>query len=219
MVSAAIFDIDGTLVSFEFDVQGTWAALLEEMRRSGFDAVGLSLNSPTQAILDAAKTQALERKELDYVGFRKKAYSILDTFELESAPTTSAFPGTREELEYLRSRGVRLAVLTNSGRVAADDVLKRAKLTDCFEFILTRDEIIAMKPRSDGILQALSRLKLPPESVCYVGDSLYDIMAAKGAGIKVFSVATGNYPIERLKREGADYVISSISELRGILGV
>jgi HAD superfamily hydrolase (TIGR01509 family) len=219
MVSAAIFDIDGTLVSFEFDVQGTRAVLLEEMRRSGFDSVGLGMTSPTQAILDAAKIQALGRKDLDYGTFRKKAYSILDAFELESAPTTSAFPGTRKELDYLRSRGIRLAVLTNSGRVAADEVLRRAKLTDCFEFILTRDEIEAMKPKSDGILQALSRLRLPSESVCYVGDSPYDIMAAKGAGIKVVSVATGNYSKDRLESEGADYVITSITELRGVLGV
>ena len=219
MVSAAIFDLDGTLVSFKFDVQGTRAALLEELRRSGFNAFGLVLTSPTQAILEAAKTQSIERKDLDYAGFRKKAYSILDTYELESAPTTSAFPGTREELDYLRSKGVRLAVLTNSGRVAADEVLDRAKLTDCFEFILTRDEIEAMKPRSDGILQALSRLHLPSVSVCYVGDSPYDIMAAKGAGVKVVSVATGNYTKDRLKSEGADFVITSITELRSVLEV
>ena len=219
MVKAAVFDIDGTLVSFKFDVQGTRAALLEEMAGRGFDTGNLGLTSPTQSILDAAESQALSGKGLDFLAFRKKVFSVLDGFELRTAPLTEAFPGSIEELEYLTSRGVRLAVLTNSGRVAATEVLSKARMSDFFEFVLTRDETETMKPRPDGLLKAVSMLRLPPESVCYVGDSPYDIMAARGARVRVVSVASGNYSKDRLKSEGADFAISSISELRIVLGV
>ena len=219
MPSAAVFDVDGTLVTFKFDVQGTRAALLREMQESGFDPSGLGLTTPTQTIIDTAGTQAAGNRLEDFLRFRKRAYAILDSFEVDSAITTSAFPGTLTELEYLRSKGVRLAVLTNSGRSAATEVLSRANLDDCFEFVLTRDETQTMKPRPDGLKKAVELLKLPASSVYYVGDSPYDIEAAKGAGVKAISVATGNFSKDKLQERGPDFVISSILELRNVLGV
>jgi len=56
-------------------------------------------------------------------------------------------------------------------------------------------------------------LSLPKEEVCYVGDGLYDVMAATRAGLKVISVATGNYTVESLKSQGASVVVRSLSEL------
>ena len=216
---AAIFDIDGTLVSFTFDVRGTRAALVEELGRWGVDTTGLGLTTPTQHILDAAKERMTPGREREFELVRRKLFSILDSFELRGLATTKVFPGTREVLLHLRSKGVRLAVLTNSGRRAADDTLRRAKLADCFEFVLTRDDTEAMKPKPDGLLQAVSVLSLPKESVYYVGDSPFDIMAAKQAGLKVVSVATGGSPADALRSAGADFVISSIAELGPILGV
>ena len=218
MAAAAIFDIDGTLVTFTFDVKGTRKALLEELKAEGFETEGLDLTTPTQGILDAAKAQARQKGKA-YERFRKAAFSILDSFELAGVGSTSVFPGTREALLYLRSKGVRLAVLTNSGMKAASEALRRANLVDCFEFVLTRNETETMKPRPEGLVKAVSMLGVPKEDVYYVGDSPFDIMAAKEAGLKVVSVATGNYSKERLSADGADFVVSSIAGLRDILGV
>jgi HAD superfamily hydrolase (TIGR01549 family) len=217
---AAIFDIDGTLVTFRFDVQGTRRALIGELAARGFDTSGLGLTTPTQQILDSASSQISSGKvAADFPQLRRVVYSILDEFEWESVASTSVFPGTRKVLEYLRSKKVRLAVLTNSGRKAASEALRRANLADCFEFVLTRDDTETMKPRPEGMAKAISMLGLSSDAVYYVGDSTYDIKAAKLAGLKVVSVATGNYPAERLRDEGADYVISSVSELPRLLGV
>lgn len=219
MPVGAIFDIDGTLVTFRFDVQGTRKALLDELTARGFETVGLGLATPTQQIIDAARSQAPSGKPEEFEQLRNRIYDILDGFELESVTSALVFPGTRESLDFLKAKGVRLAVLTNSGRKAAIEALRRASLLDCFEFVLTRDETEAMKPRPEGLKQATSMLGLPADSVYYVGDSPYDISAAKKAGIKVVSVATGNYTVERLREEGADHVISSISELHNIFGL
>ena len=124
----------------------------------------------------------------------------------------------REALVGLKDGGVRLAVLTNSGRKAATRSLTVAGLLGFFEFVLTRNDTETMKPRPEGLLQAVSMLSLPKQDVYYVGDTPYDVMAAKAAGVKSVSVATGSYNTERLASEGADFVISSISELGGVLG-
>jgi HAD superfamily hydrolase (TIGR01509 family) len=219
MPVGAIFDLDGTLVTFRFDVQGTRKALLDELTARGFETAGLDLATPTQQIIDAARSQAPTRKPEAFEEFRVRVYAILDGFELESAASAKVFPGTRESLDFLKANGVRLAVLTNSGRKAALETLRRAGLLDCFEFVLTRDDTETMKPRPEGLLKATSMLGLPADSVYYVGDSPYDIAAAKDAGIKVVSVATGNYSVERLREEGADRVISSITELHDVFSL
>jgi pyrophosphatase PpaX len=214
MAVAAIFDVDGTLVTFHFDVRGARRALIDELTTKGFD-----LATPIQKILDSAEAQAPLKGERAYHEFRQLAYSIIDRFEEANTASATPFPGTRNELERLRSRGVRLAVLTNSGRKAASEVLRRAGLQDLFEFVLTRDDTATMKPRPEGLRKALSMLGLPAAQVFYVGDSPYDIVAAKLAGLRVISVATGHYSEDSLRNEGADYVISSISQLAEVLGV
>jgi HAD superfamily hydrolase (TIGR01509 family) len=219
MPVGAIFDLDGTLVTFRFDVKGTRKALLDEMIARGFETKGMGLATPTQQIIDSARFQTQGGNPEAFEEFRLRVYAILDGFELESVASASVFPGTRESLVSLREKGVRLAVLTNSGRRPALETLTRAGLLDCFEFVLTRDDTETMKPRPEGLLKATSMLGLPPDSVYYVGDSPYDIAAARSAGIKVVSVATGNYSVEHLREEGADHVISSISELHVIFGL
>ncbi len=218
MEVAAIFDIDGTLVSFTFDAQGTRKALIAELQSWEVDTAGLGMSSPTQEILDAARARMSSGRQGEFEKLRGRLFSILDAFEMQGLATTEVFPGTRESLLGLKSSGVRLAVLTNSGRKAAQDTLRRANLQDCFEFVLTRDDTESMKPRPEGLLQAVLKLSLPKESVCYVGDSRFDVIAAKRAGVKSVAVATGSSTAELLRREGADFVVSSISEVGRILG-
>jgi phosphoglycolate phosphatase len=218
MVVGVIFDIDGTLVTFEFDVRGTRKALIGELEREGFDATGLDLSTPTQYILDSARRQSLAGGPA-YEVLRKNVFAILDEFEAESARTTAPIPGVRGTLDELRSRGARLGVLTNSGRRAAEQAVRKAGLQDCFEFILTRDDTEIMKPRPEGVEMAAARFNLPKGLVYYVGDSLFDVQAARGAGVRAVSVATGNFSLERLKGEHPDFAISRLAGLGAVLGV
>jgi HAD superfamily hydrolase (TIGR01509 family) len=218
MVVAAIFDIDGTLVSFKFDAVGVRTALIGELTARGVETTGLDLSSPTQKILDAAKARMAPGGE-EFADYRRKAFDILDTFELRDIASTKPIPGIREVLTGLKAKGVRLAVLTNSGRKAATRSLTIAGLLGLFEFVLTRNDTETMKPRPEGLLQAVSMLSLPKDDVYYIGDTPYDVMAAKGAGVKSISVATGSYTPDRLASEGPDFVMSSISELGSVLGI
>lgn len=220
MTLGILFDLDGTLFTFNFDIQGSRRALLSELSKFGFDTSGLSLNSPTQNIIDAAKSQvAAGSVKVDFASVKRRLYSILDEFEIESGKSVTAFPGAKEVLVTLRSRSAKLAVLTNSGGRASSRLLERSSLRSFFDFVLTRDDVDAMKPRPEGLSQAVSLFGLPKERVVYVGDSPYDIMAAKAAGLKVVSVATGNYRVERLRSEGADVVVGSLAELPSVLAL
>jgi phosphoglycolate phosphatase len=220
LTAAALFDIDGTLVTFTFDVRHSREALLREMWTRGFAAEGLGLATPTQVIIDAAYDQVEQGLvKADFEDLRHRFYEILDDFEMASVSSTSILPGVTESLAHLKSKGVRLAVVTNSGRKAATVALDRAGLTDIFEFVLTRDETLSLKPRPEGLQKAVLMLGVPVSDVYYVGDSTMDIIAAREAGLKVISVATGSYSEDRLRSEGADFVVSSMQDLPRVIGV
>ena len=213
MTLGVLFDLDGTLVTFNFDVQGSRKALFAELTKLGFDMSNLSLTSPTQNVIDAARSQAeTGRAKIDFGRVRERLFSILDGFELDSGRSVTAFPEAKETLANLRGFA-KLGVLTNSGRKAASRILGRSSLLGYFDFVLTRDDVDAMKPSPEGVNKAVAMFALPKEKVVYVGDGLLDIIAAKAAGLKVISVATGNYTVEKLKSEGADVVLGSLSEL------
>ena len=219
MAAAAIFDLDGTLVTFKLDIRQWRRTILDVMVSRGFDTSGLGPATPTQQILDSAKAQAAPGDPERYYSLRREAFSILDSLELEGAKSATAFPGVEGVLRQLKSSGFRLALLTNSGTAAASLSLTRWGLRDLFELVLTRDDIEAMKPRPEGLSRAVTLLGVRPDQAYYIGDSVYDVLAAMGAGVKSVGVATGNYSAERLKTEGADYVISAITELPQALGV
>jgi HAD superfamily hydrolase (TIGR01509 family) len=218
MAAAVIFDLDGTLVTFNLDIREWRKVLLDLMKSRGFETEGLDVATPTQHILDHAEEQASGDRQ-GFEDLRRDAYLILDSMELEGVVSASVFPGTVAVLRTLKSKGVRLCVLTNSGRAAADRSLTRWGLLGFFEFVLTRNETETMKPRPEGLTKAVALLGVPPEQLWYVGDSTLDIVAAKRAKLRVVSVATGNYTAERLRSEGADVVISSLDELPRALGV
>ena len=213
MANAVLFDVDGTLVSFTFDVVGTRKAIYDQLVRAGFDTSGLADTTPTQFILDAVRKQAESGKgRVGYAAIRKKIYSLLDRFEDRGARDAIALPGVMEALLELQESSL-LGVVTNSGRKAATAVLRTNGLLDLFDIVLTRDEVPAMKPRPEGILKAVSSLSIPKRDSLYVGDSIYDVLAAREAGVTIVSVSSGNYDRSRLLAERPDFVVSSLKDV------
>lgn len=126
-------------------------------------------------------------------------------------------PGTREMLEGLLDRGLRLAVISNAdGRVAA--YLENAGLADLFEFILDSALEGVEKPDPAIFHTALDRLGLRPEETVYVGDTWpVDVVGARNVGIEPVYLADEDRSIP----EDVDGVtrITSILQLPGALGV
>ena len=193
MAVAAIFDLDGTLVTFKLAIREWRRVIIDVMNRRGFDTSGLELTTPTQQILDSAKAQVSPEDSGRYESLRREAFSILDSLELEGAKSASVFPEAEGVLNLLKSSGFRIALLTNSGKAASSLSLAKWGLQGFFELVLTRDDTEAMKPRPEGLARAVRMLGVRPDQAYYVGDSLYDVAAAKGAGVKSVAVSTGNY--------------------------
>ena len=215
MYRGLIFDVDGTLVTLKVDRDKLHTRTMSELNELGFDTTKLENSYRyTQDAIDWARAEVESgRVKVDFRVVRSRLNHALDELELEWNAQAEPIAGTTDVLVKLRSSSVRLATLTNSGRAPSDWLLKKYGLHSYFDFTLTRDDVEAMKPRSDGMLKAIELMEFPKDELLYVGDSVIDVLAAKGAGLKIASVITGRYTAERLRGEGSDYILDSLSGL------
>ncbi len=121
--------------------------------------------------------------------------------------------GIEQLLQFLKGRGVHLAVFTGKGRRTTAITMAAAGLQQYFQLIVSGNDVTRHKPDPEGILKVLTTFHVPPGQVLMVGDSLADISAARGAGVRVASVLWDSYDTERVLRAGADYVFHNVDEM------
>jgi HAD superfamily hydrolase (TIGR01509 family) len=121
-------------------------------------------------------------------------------------------PGTVELLAALTERGVKWAIATSGNAVTARPALKLLGLPEDTPMV-TRDLVRHAKPDPDLFLAAAALLKVDPHHTMVVGDSVWDLLAARRAGALGVGVMSGGYGREELERAGAYRVYADPAEL------
>ena len=130
----------------------------------------------------------------------------------------AAFDGVEDVLRRLRREGRRLGVVTVKGRATVDVTFDVLPLGRYFEIVVTGDDTERHKPDPEPLLLALERLGADGSGAAYVGDSPFDVRAAKAAGMTAVAVAWGGiHPVERLEAEEPDAVVHEPAELADVL--
>lgn len=130
---------------------------------------------------------------------RQKGEEILEEIKRRferAAGEISLRPGIREYIGFAKVRRMKLALVSNSGKGYIDRWLKRLKLQESFDCVVTRTAGIPMKPAPDLYLTALSRLGSRPEKTVAFEDSVLGMQAATSAGLCAVA-----YPNEVTKKE------------------
>jgi len=123
-------------------------------------------------------------------------------------------PHTERLLRQLKDSGYRLGVFTNKEGSNARKVLKECGLADYFEFIAGTLDTEFRKPQKEFSEYALDQFGLTANEVCMIGDSPYDVDAAKVIGMQSYTVATGSHSLEQLNNETAtDEAFNDFAEL------
>jgi HAD superfamily hydrolase (TIGR01509 family) len=131
-------------------------------------------------------------------------------------PDLRPFPGVDALLVALRRRGLRLALASSASAVDVDPLLRAARLHDRFDAIVTSDDADRSKPDPDLVSAALARLELAPGEVVLIGDTPYDIAAARRADVDTIAFRCGGSPDEALT--GAVAVHDGPADLLAHLG-
>jgi pyrophosphatase PpaX len=130
-----------------------------------------------------------------------------------------AFWEVVEVLPRLREQGRRLGIVTAKRRLTAQLAFDRLPgLEDNFEVVIGADDTERHKPDPEPILEALARLGARPAESAYVGDSPFDVRAARAAGVFAVAVAWGGIHGEPvLRAEQPDAYVERAEELLDVL--
>jgi pyrophosphatase PpaX len=133
--------------------------------------------------------------------------------------TLEAFAGMVDVLPRLRTEGRRLGIVTAKRHRTVALALERFPwLEEQIDVVIAHEDSDRHKPDPDPVLEALRRLGAKPEEAAYVGDSPFDIRAAKGAGAFAVAVSWGGiHSDERLLAEEPDAFVSSPEELLDVV--
>jgi pyrophosphatase PpaX len=130
-----------------------------------------------------------------------------------------AFWQVVEVLPRLRAEGRRLGIVTAKRRETVQLAFDRLPgLESNFEVVVGSEDTERHKPDPDPILEALARLDAAPEDAAYIGDSPFDVRAAKAAGVYAVAVAWGGiHGADALEREEPDVLVHHAEELLAAL--
>lgn len=120
------------------------------------------------------------------------------------------YPGTIEVLEFLRSKGIRIALFTGKGRRTTDITLEQFGITSYFDVTITGDDVDEFKPSGNGIRKILEKCALHPEDVLMVGDAVADFKASRETGVDIASVVWDSYGKDDVMKLSPDFLFHDV---------
>jgi len=206
-----LFDLDGTLIDSGPIILASMQHSVRTVLGREIPAEELGLTIGGQGIV--AQMQAIDPERAD---------ELLETYKEHNDglhDTLEAFDELLALLPRLRAEGRKLGIVTAKRHRTAALALERfPALAQGIDVVVAHEDTDRHKPDADPVLFAIERLGGTPAQAVYVGDSPFDIRAAKAAGAYAVAVGWGGiHPDERLLAEEPDAFVRSAAELLSVL--
>lgn len=198
---AVILDVDGTLVDSNDAHAQAWQEVLEqEGLRTSYDEIRRLIGMGSDKLIPKLAGVTKESQ-------RGKTYAKRhqELFLSSYLPGLKAFPGTLELLLRLQSEGLRLAIASSADPKALTELLKIVDPQKKLKLTLPEERPDRTKPDPDIIEEVLETLQLGPEDAIMLGDTPYDIEAARRAGMRSVGVRCGGWDDQALSGAMAVY--------------
>src|SRR5262245_39143507 len=207
---AFLFDLDGTLVDSVYQHVLAWREALEAV---GVEVsvwrihrrIGMSGGLMANAILRETGHQVTPEEAASLLRRHAEAYARL-------AGQVRPLPGARALLATLTQAGVPWTIATSGRMDSARPALQALGIAPEVP-VVTRDQVGHAKPDPDLFLAAAERLGWPISASVVVGDSVWDLLAARRAGALGVGLLSGGYGQDELERAGAYRVYQDPADL------
>ena len=205
-----LFDLDGTLIDSVYQHVIAWRAALSAI---GIDLsvwrihrrIGMSGGLFVSALLRETG-RSLSAADIEWL---QQAHAAQYRAQLDAV---TPLPGARQLLAVLTDAGVPWAIATSGYAATARPALALLGLPDDAPLV-TRDMVRHAKPDPDLFLAAAALLGVDPGHAWVVGDSVWDLLAARRAGALGVGLLSGGYGREELERAGAYRVYADPAEM------
>jgi HAD superfamily hydrolase (TIGR01509 family) len=207
---AFLFDLDGTLVDSVYQHVLAW--------REAFQAVGIELavwrihrqiGMSGGLLLNALLRELGRSVTQDEVERIQRVHADAYARQVGSI---RPLPGAQHLLDTLSRHQVPVAIATSGRMVSAGNTLKLLNL-DARVPVVTRDRVRHAKPDPDLFITAAEQLKVPINQCVVVGDSVWDMLAARRAWALGVGLLSGGYGQQELERAGAYRVYQDPADL------
>ena len=210
---AILFDLDGTLADTAPDLAAA-VNLLRTVR--GLEPTAYELLRPTASAGARGMIGAAFGLKPGDDGFVELREGFFDNYEAAMAVHSTLFPGIVELLAGIEEAGLQWGIVTNKPARFTDPLLPQIGLGHA-ACIISGDTTAHAKPHPAPLLEAATRLGLPPQQCWYVGDDLRDIQAGQAAGMPSIGCGWGYCgPVEPLGWQ-ADLVLDTPEQLLALM--
>ncbi len=208
--TAFLFDLDGTLVDSVYQHVLAWRDALEG---AGIELsvwrihrrIGMSGGLFLAALLRETGRTMTADETARVLRIHKEAFA-------RQVAQVRPLPGARELLAALTAAGVPWAIATSGRLESARPMLAMLGVPDQVP-VITRDQVAHAKPDPDLFLAAAERLGVAVDAAVVVGDSVWDLLAARRARALAVGLLSGGYGQEELERAGAYRVYQDPADL------
>ena len=205
-----LFDLDGTVVD-------SGAIILASMRHAAKQVLGVE--PPEDELMAAVGGPGLEAQMRALAPDRVE--ELVVTYRAHNEPLHDELvccAGVDDVLVRLKDEGRRLGIVSAKRRETIELAFARVPLGHLFDVVVGGDETTRHKPQPEPLLLAARRLDADPAECAYVGDSPFDIRAAKAAEMHAVAVTWGGiHTRERLEHEEPDAIVDTAEELLDVL--
>jgi len=201
-LGAVMFDLDGTLLDTLDDIArcvNTCLADMGDPPRTR-EAVRMMVGDGVEVLCARALARSSPARVAEMIG-RMKQYYREQLFV-----STRPYPGILDLLDSLRSKSLRLAILSNRPHEVTVPLVEKFFPGPSFEAVLGGREDVPPKPDPHGAFQIAGDLGLRPSQILYVGDSPVDVKTGKAAGMPTLAVTWGFRDEDLLRVESPTWI-------------
>jgi pyrophosphatase PpaX len=207
--AVVLFDFDGTVVD-------SGAMILASFRHATKTVLDRELSDAE--LLTTVGTPLREQMRLLDA---ERTEELVEVYRKHNEPLHEALEpcdGMLDVLRQLKREGRRLGIVTAKRRSTVELAFAVLPLRDYFQTVVAAEDSQRHKPAPDPLLLALDRLEAKATEAAYVGDSPFDVAAAKAAGVFAVAVTWGGiHSEEALRAESPDALVSTPAEMLHVL--
>ena len=199
-----LFDVDGTLVDTNYLHTLAWSSAFADTDQwTPMNAIHRLLGMGGDHLVP----RLIDHECPDAVAARTVRYQ-------ELIGDAKAFPGAHELVTSAHEIGLVTALATSSPADELDFLIDHLDIADVLDASTTGDEIESSKPDPEIFIRAMESAVLDPAQMMVVGDSVWDVQAARGAGLACVAVESGGVSRHELSEAGAVQVYRDVAEIR-----